>query len=229
MRYITDSAGLGSPDLIILPGTKNTIRDLAYLRQSGLAEEIIRQAGEGKPVIGICGGYQMLGKSIHDPEGVESTEKEIPGLGLLNVVTTFLPRKSTVQVKAKVVADRGLLEGTGDEELVGYEIHMGQTGTDESTGAFHVNETPDGEVDYFDGALNAQGTVLGSYMHGLFHNSGFRHKLLNSLRRRSGLPEVQHTTASEKDTEYDKLAELVRSSLNMALVYDILKKGIDRR
>ena len=229
VRYITGPAELGSPDLIILPGTKNTIQDLHFLRKSGLAEEITRRAGEGNPVIGICGGYQMLGRSIHDPEGVESTEKEVPGLRLLDVVTTFMPEKSTVQVKARVVAARGLLEGAGGEELIGYEIHMGQTRSDENAGAFHVYETPEGKADYPDGVLNDEGTILGSYMHGLFHNAGLRHNLLNYLRRKKGLSESQIQASIDKETEYDRLAELVRGSLNMDLVYKIIDRGIERK
>ncbi|MFC2069949.1 cobyric acid synthase [Chloroflexota bacterium] len=229
VRYITGPAELGSPDLIILPGTKNTIKDLIHLKQSGLAEELIKQAGEGKSIIGICGGYQMLGKSIRDPEGIESTEKEVPGLGLLDVTTAFLPDKSTVQVKARAVADRGLLQGAGNEVLVGYEIHVGQTSNNKSASAFHVDETPDGKADYFDGALNAQGTVLGTYMHGLFNNTDFRRNLLNYIRRQSGLPETQYGAIADKDTEYDKLAELVRNSLDIDLIRKIINQGILRR
>ncbi|MDP2729030.1 MAG: cobyric acid synthase [Dehalococcoidales bacterium] len=225
-RYVACPAELGTPDLIILPGTKSTIGDLAHLRQSGLAESIIQQAREGKAVIGICGGYQMLGKSLHDPEGIESTEKSVLGLGLLDVVTTFISQKSTTQVKARVLTDRGLLEGMKGQELVGYEIHMGQTGNKQSAGAFSIVETPEGKADYLDGTLDTQGMVLGTYMHGLFHNPGFRRNLLNSLRRRCGLPEREHGTAAGKETQYDKLAELVRQNLDMAAIYDIVNQGI---
>jgi adenosylcobyric acid synthase len=228
LRYVTDPSGLGSPDLIILPGTKNTIRDLVFLRETGLAEKILQYAAEGGPVTGICGGYQMLGRSIHDPGGVESSEKEIAGLGLLDVVTTFIPRKSTVQVKAAITAGRGLLEGMDGQEVTGYEIHMGQTAAGDSGGAFRVFETPQGGTDYADGALNTDGMVLGTYMHGLFHNNEFRRGFLNILRRRKGLPESFQSAVTGKDAEYDKLATLVRGSLNMDLVYEILKKGIDR-
>ncbi len=228
VRYITHPAEMGTPDFIILPGTKSTTSDLSYLWQSGLAENIIRQAREGRPVVGICGGYQMLGKSLHDPEGVESVEGSALGLGLLDVVTTFIPQKVTTQVKARVLADWGLLEGMKGQELVGYEIHMGQTRREGGMNAFHIFETPEGEVDYFDGTLNAQGTVLGTYLHGLFHNPNFRRSLLNSLRRRHGLPERWGGVAAEKETQYDKLAELVRQSLDIAAIYNIVKQGIDQ-
>ncbi len=227
VRYVGHPSQLGTPHLIILPGTKSTTSDLFYLWQSGLAESILRQAREGRPVVGICGGYQMLGKSLHDPESVESTEGSALGLGLLDVVTTFISQKETTQVRARVVADRGLLEGMKGQELVGYEIHMGQTRREGSMSPFHVFETPDGEVDYFDGTLNAQGTVLGTYLHGLFHNLSFRRTLLNSLRRYHGLPERWGEVVVEKETQYDKLAELVRHSLDIAAIYKIVKQGID--
>ena len=225
LRYISRAEELGTPDLVILPGTKSTIADLDFLRQSGLADEVIRLADTGQPVIGVCGGYQMLGKSLNDPDRVESQVDTAAGLGLLDAVTTFVSEKSTSQVKARVAGERGILEGAKDQELVGYEIHMGQTTGDENSRVFHVVETPDGPADYFDGMMNKPGTVMGTYMHGLFHNADFTNHLLNFLRRRRGLPEKQ-STASEKDRQYDRLADLVRSSLDMDAIYKIMDNGI---
>ena len=227
VRYVTHSAELDTPDLIILPGTKSTISDLFYLRKSGLAENIIRQAKNGVPVVGICGGYQILGRSLHDPDSVESAEGSALGLGLLDVVTTFVPEKATTQVKARVIANRGLLEGMKGQELVGYEIHMGQTKSDGGMSAFYIFETPQGRVDYFDGILNAQGIVLGTYLHGLFHNPSFRRTLLNSLRRRRGLPERWDETMIGKEQQYNRLAELVRSSLDIPAIYKIMEESIN--
>jgi len=227
VRYVTSPGELGSPHLIILPGTKSTISDLQHLRQSGLADEVLRRAESGTPVIGICGGYQMLGKSILDVQAVESTERETLGLGLLSVVTNFATEKSTSQVRAKVLADWGLLAGMKGQELVGYEIHMGQTSGDENTSSFQILATPRGVVKYDDGTLNAQGTVLGTYLHGLFHNLSFRQALLANLRRRWGLPEKKTGSLLDKEPQYDRLAELVRHSLDMPAVYRIMEKGID--
>jgi adenosylcobyric acid synthase len=227
VRYVACASELGTPDLIILPGTKSTVSDLFYLWRSGLAENMLQQAMNGIPVVGICGGYQMLGRSLHDPDGVESAEGSALGLGLLDVVTTFVPEKATTQVKALVVANRGLLKGMKGQQLVGYEIHMGQTECDGDMSAFYIFETPQGKVDYFDGTLNAQGTVLGTYMHGLFHNPDFRQTLLNSLRRDRGLPERRGNMVMDKNKHYDKLAELVRHSLDMAAIYKIVEEGID--
>jgi adenosylcobyric acid synthase len=229
VRYIAYASEMGDPDLVILPGTKGTIADLLYLWRSGMAEAVIQRAREGTPVIGICGGYQMLGRSVHDPSGVESSEGAMLGLGLLEVVTTFAQQKSTNQVRGRVVASRGLLEGMAGLELVGYEIHMGQTKDSNNAGVFHIYETPRGMADYLDGAINAQGTVLGTYVHGLFHNQALRRTMLNTLRRRRGLPERWGDPDIRKDQYYDKLADLVRDSLNMSAIYDIVGELETRR
>jgi adenosylcobyric acid synthase len=223
VRYVVHRGELGKPHLIILPGTKSTVKDLQHLWQSGLAEEMLRQARAGTPVVGICGGYQMLGQRILDPQGVESAREEVSGLGLLDIVTEFAPEKSTRQVRARVLSDHGLLAGTRGQELVGYEIHMGQTSAAGKTDAFQVYETPQGAADYGDGTLDAQGTVLGTYMHGLFHNTEFRQAFLNTLRRRWGLPESTGSFSGGKEPQYNRLAEVVRHSLNMAEIYRILE------
>ncbi len=133
--------------------------------------------------------------------------------------------KTTTQVKARVLADHGLLSGMKGQELVGYEIHMGQTDANENMSAFNVFETPQGTVDYLDGTLNTDGTVLGTYLHGLFHNSGFRRSLLNSLRRKRGLPEQSAETLVNKEQQYDRLAELVRQHLDMTAIAKIVGLG----
>jgi adenosylcobyric acid synthase len=226
VRYITQPFELGNPHLIILPGTKSTVADLEYLRRSGLANSIIIKARAGTPVVGICGGYQMLGQKILDPHGVESDRKEIAGFGLLDVVTEFDPEKSTRQVRAKVLADFGLLAGTKDQELTGYEIHMGLTRGAEKAGAFQIVETPQGPAEYPDGTLNTRGTVLGTYLHGLFHNDAFRQAFLNTLRGHWGIAIGKNGTAISKDREYDKLADLVRRSLNIPEIYRIIERSI---
>jgi len=226
VRYISHPSELGSPHLIILPGTKNTLSDLRWLWRAGLAEEIIRRAREGIPVIGICGGYQMLGKSVHDPEGVESAGESLLGLGLLNRKTLFTPSKLVNQVRARVISNEGLLEGMEGLELTGYEIHMGQSEGD-GCWAFHIFETPQGDEDRFDGALDERGLILGTYIHGLFHNFNLRQKLLNSLRRRYGLPEKSPALDKERHYDkYDKLANLVRSNLDLKAVYRIMEEGV---
>ena len=225
VNYVTQRFELGEPHLIIVPGTKSTINDLQYLRHAGLANIIIEKAKEGTPVVGICGGYQILGRKILDPQRVESDKTEVEGLGLLNVITEFATEKSTSQVRAQVTANTGLLAGVKGQEISGYEIHMGQTRSEEKTSAFQITETPQGKADYTDGVLNAQGTILGTYIHGLFHNDEFRQTFLNNLRRHWGLEGNKVGTDTDKDKQYDKLAELVRQNLNMTEVYKIMEAG----
>jgi len=220
VRYVSRTSELGNPDLLILPGTKSTIADLLYLQQQGLAQAIIHLAQSGIPVIGICGGYQMLGKKIHDPDKVESKHGSIAGLGLLKNTTVFNHVKTTTQVKAQVAADEGLLKDLKNVEVTGYEIHMGQTSSQKCQPAFRILETPQGEADYFDGAVNSDGFVFGSYIHGLFHNVGFTHRLLNRLRQLRGLP-VTSAPTTNKQKIYDKLAGIIRQNLDMSQVYKI--------
>jgi len=223
VNYVSQRFEMGNPHLIILPGTKSTVADLAYLRRSGLATSILTRAKAGTPVVGICGGYQMLGQKILDPQKVESENMEVAGLGLLNVVTDFVAEKSTTQVRAHVLADSGLLAGMKGQELTGYEIHMGRTRSEEVANAFQIIETPQGVADYTDGVINSSGTILGTYMHGIFHNDSFRQTLLNNLREYWGLGGGKGGSILNKDKEYDKLAELVRGSLDMPEIYRIME------
>ncbi len=225
VRYITQGREIGNPHLIILPGTKSTINDLQYLRKTGLAKIIIEKAGAGTPIVGICGGYQMLGKKILDPQGVESSKTKSKGLGLLNIVTEFVAEKSTRQVRARVTADVGLMAEIKGKEFTGYEIHMGQSRNEGQTRAFRIISTPKGKTDYADGALNEQGTILGTYIHGLFQNDDFRQAFLNNLRRHWRLKANKGGTTS-KEKQYDKLADHIRQNINMAEIYKIMEAGV---
>jgi adenosylcobyric acid synthase len=220
LRYITEPSELASPDMIILPGTKSTVADLIYLQEQGIAPAIIQRAKSGTPVIGICGGYQMLGKTINDPHKVESKEISVAGLGLLDIETTFDQVKTTTQVRARLLANRGLFEGLEGAEITGYEIHMGQLRSQNHTPLFHVVETPQGKADYFDGTASDDCLIFGSYIHGLFHNVNFTRTLLNRLRQLRGLP-VATTVPVNKDRQYDELARIVRQNLDMQKVYKI--------
>ena len=220
VRYITNTTELGNPDLIILPGTKSTLSDLIYLHQQGLAQSITRMGKAGTPIIGICGGYQMLGKSIDDPYRVESEETKIAGLGLLDNETTFSHDKTTTQVKARVVANSGLLKETEGMEITGYEIHMGHTTSQNYLPAFQVLETPQGKTIYFDGAIDSHGWIFGTYIHGLFHNTSFTHAFINRLRQLRGLPKAANISPNKQE-KYDKLADIVRQNLDMSQVYEI--------
>ena len=220
VRYITDPSELGYPDLIVLPGTKSTVADLIYLQEQGMALAVIQRAKAGTPVIGICGGYQMLGKTINDPSKVESRESRVDGLGLLDIETSFGQVKTTTQIKARVVANKGLFEGLKGIEITGYEIHMGQTSSQNYAPVLQVVETPQGKADYFDGAVSDDCLIFGSYIHGLFHNVNFTQALLNRLRQLRGLP-IATGIPTNKDRQYDELAGIVRQNLDMRQVYKI--------
>jgi adenosylcobyric acid synthase len=226
VNYVRQRFELGEPHLIIIPGTKSTINDLQYLRQTGLADAIIQKARAGTPVVGVCGGYQILGKKILDPQKVESDQTEVEGLGLLDIVTEFAEDKATRQVRGVVNADTGLLAGAEGKEVSGYEIHMGQTRCEEKAKAFKIIETPQGKTDYYDGVLNTNGTIMGTYMHGLFHNDAFRQAFLNNLRHHWGLEENKVHASTDKQQQYDKLAELVRQNLDMKEIYRIMEAGV---
>ncbi len=219
VRYITDPSEIGNPDLIILPGTKSTVADLVYLQEQEIAQAIIQRAKTGTPVIGICGGYQMLGKTIKDPNKVESKESSVNGLGLVNIETSFSQVKTTTQIKARVVANTGLFEGLKGLEITGYEIHIGQTSS-QNMPVLQVVETPQGKADYFDGAVSDDYLIFGSYIHGLFHNVNFTRALLNRLRYLRGLT-VAIEIPPNKDRQYDALAKIVRGNLDLRQVYKI--------
>jgi adenosylcobyric acid synthase len=162
----------------------------------------------------------MLGKTINDPHKVESKETSVAGLGLLDIETTFDQVKTTTQVKARLLANRGLFEGMEGAEITGYEIHMGQLRSQNHVPLFHVIETPQGKADYFDGTASDDCLIFGSYIHGLFHNINFTRTLLNRLRQLCGLPAAV-TVPVNKDGQYDELARIVRQNLDMQKVYKI--------
>ena len=192
LRYVTEPLRLGRPDLIIIPGSKSTVNDLAFLRESGLARAIVAQARSGTPVLGICGGYQMLGETILDPERVESNQVETPGLGLLPATTTFSASKRTVRVKARVVAKSGPFASSYGNEIAAYEIHIGTT-EHRAEPMFQIMDDGgsygrDVSTLDADGCALPDGLVMGSYLHGLFENACLRRSLIEWLATRRGIP-----------------------------------------
>ncbi|HSH05027.1 MAG TPA: cobyric acid synthase [Anaerolineae bacterium] len=179
LRYITHPDQLGHPHAIILPGTKSTIADLNWLRQTGLADAITHHANQGTPIVGICGGYQMLGQSIRDDEGVEGETAVVPGLDLLPITTRFYPHKQTHRVTAvPIYNNHPAWLPHNQQPLTGYEIHMGHTTT--TTPWLHLTR-PDNPTPVADGATSHNGRIWGCYLHGLFANDHFRHHWLTSL------------------------------------------------
>jgi adenosylcobyric acid synthase len=226
LRYVDTLRGLGQPHLIIIPGSKNTIGDLVFLNVSGLAESIVALANEGVPVLGICGGYQMLGCTIDDHEGVESEGFLVKGLGLLDISTEFFSQKRTARVKAKVITGRGILNGLQNCEVSGYEIHTGKSMVNDDSPAFNVYQSLESEKEYNDGAINGEGNVLGTYLHGIFNNDTFRNGFLKSLRSYHGLAERNYENIMNKEVNYDRLAENVRRHLDMKKIYEIIESEL---
>ena len=222
LRYVDSVDQLGRPDLVIIPGTKTTIPDLAWMNKQGLSQAVKELHAGGAAVIGVCGGYQMLGTKVSDPEHIESSITELDGLGLLDLTTVFEGTKETHRIKGRVVAATGLLAGASGMSVSGYEIHMGRTVGEGISPPFRIEDRADVPVDgagELDGALDASGSVMGTYIHGLFHNGELRTAILNELARRKGVSLPGVTNELDLDREYDKLADWVRSSLDMDLVY----------
>jgi adenosylcobyric acid synthase len=228
LRYITTTAQFGHPDLIVLPGTKSTIADLAWLRARGLAESVTSAVRNGTALIGVCGGYQMLGQRIIDAEGVESGEPSVRGLGLLSASTEFEPAKTTTRVQARVLHNRGMLAGAEGDRIRGYEIHMGRTYTSESV-PFSVEGRTGDPAASFDGAVSADGWMMGTYLHGLFANDDFRANLLKNIARRKGVAVIPQRTIAEKDQAYRRLAEQVREALDMRLIHSLLDGSLEHQ
>ena len=221
LRYVQDGDSLGDPDLIILPGTKTTMSDLDWLKDRGLESAIVARRNTGTPVVGICGGYQMLGERISDPDGVESRQAEAVGLGLLPVTTVFQGNKETHQVTASVIAGVGLLEDCAGADLNGYEIHMGITTPDGQDSPFRITRRSGNSVQDSDGTIDRDGLAIGTYMHGLFHNRSLRRGVLERLALWKGVALPAASAETTDDSEYDKLADLVRRHLDIDMVYRI--------
>ncbi|MGK4007875.1 cobyric acid synthase [Sorangium sp. So ce1036] len=230
VRFIERPDEIGGADLVVLPGTKSTMADLAWLRATGLAEAVAARARQGGWTLGICGGCQMLGGAIEDPEGVESAEREARGLGLLDVWTRFERAKTTAQVRARIAGGSFLgAAGAAEEELAGYEIHMGRVErTGGAAAAFEIRTRSGRAEAALDGAVSADGAVVGTMIHGIFENDGLRRALLTALRERRGLPAPAGGPAIPgRHEEYDRLATAVEASLDRALLDRIV--GLDRR
>ena len=226
--YVRDAEELlaAAPDVILLPGSKNTTEDLLHVRESGLEQAIRRLVDGGTPLVGICGGYQMLGEEIADPHHTESSHDVVKGLGYLPMKTVFAEEKRTVQVAADCPGMEfydGVLMGKG---LSGYEIHMGRTEfTAPVRPPFHLTRQGENAVNIWDGALSEDGRIFGTYLHGVFDHDGFRRQFLNVLRLHKGLRPlpVQRNRHLEKERAYDRLAETVRKSLDMEKLAAIME------
>ncbi|HVN28325.1 MAG TPA: cobyric acid synthase, partial [Candidatus Binataceae bacterium] len=215
LRFVERVSELEGADIVIIPGTKSTISDLAWLRREGFADAIATRAERGEMVIGVCGGCQMLGEAIEDPYGIESHEPHALGLGLLPLRTRFKNKKSTARVIARTEPG-WFASAAAASEITGYEIHMGSvTPTDIDAPAFTVVSRNGEFARYADGAVSKHGNVVGTMLHGIFENQSMRAALLNELRRRRGIEVVESGGIPTRDAEYDRLAATVKANIDM--------------
>lgn len=213
VRYVADVSQLGRPDFLILPGTKSTMEDLRWLRQNGLERAMIKLVKEGVPLLGVCGGYQMLGRLLEDPQGIEGGGS-MRGMELLPCDTTFAPQKTRTRTSAVALED----PFTG-AALDGYEIHMGKT---QRFGGQPFSRLESG---WTEGTVS--GNVFGTYLHGLFDSGELTGRLAEWLLKRKGLSaECQkvETRTSYKERQYQALAETVRKSLDLQKIYAAMEE-----
>ena len=233
LKYVGNGEALGEVDVVIIPGSKNTIEDLKYLYNSGYVEQILGHFNRGGTVVGICGGYQMLGEYIDDPDHVETSLCRMNGMGLLPVRTKIEKEKVTSQVRATVHSSNRFY--LSKEKLNGYEIHMGRTESKAGNPMFEIVKREGSPVFVPDGCVSGDGRVWGTYIHGIFDNDGFRQEFIKRISPADCLPvvsgEVSERTGTFnfqefKHAQYEKLAAIVREYTDMDAFYRIagLKK-----
>lgn len=223
VRYVRHPQELVDVDLVILPGSKNTLGDLVWLRESGMAHAVLQAHQQNIPIVGICGGYQMLGETIIDE--VESGLGTLPGLGLLDTVTHFAQRKTTTQVTAtmsSILPD--WLSAASGLPVRGYEIHMGETTLNGD--CLPVMQLQKHGENVADGAVTADGRAFGTYLHGLFDSDDFTRALVNGLRERKGLVPLDPTFqyAQYKSQQFDLLADAMRQHIDIEKIYTIMQQ-----
>jgi adenosylcobyric acid synthase len=235
VRYVSSPKELGNPDVIIIPGTKNTIEDLIWLRQHGLEAKISNVYQKGCILLGICGGYQMLGEWILDPEGLETERgSRIRGMGYLPMTTEFAPQKTRTLVQGRTGSFQGPLAEISKLPVSGYEIHMGRSEALESGKAYSTFAEICGRTHGFDLPRPdgmQKDRVLGTYLHGIFDEGTFRTAFVRMLRKQKGLtPEPLKNSCLDyrayREQQYDKLADVLRHCLDMEEIYHIM--GIKR-
>lgn len=214
IRFVKKASQFGNPDCIILPGTKNTAEDLWFLQQTGLLEKVKSSYKKGIYIAGICGGFQMLGDKLLDPNGIESSYQKLDAIGIFPIQTTLFSEKKTIRTEGNCA-----IKEYGSIPLSGYEIHMGQSTALQPIDPFSVLS---GENE---GCSLHNGQVFGTYLHDVFHNDEFRGIYLNKLRMKKGLNPIERSLRFRqfKENEFNRLADHVRSSINMKTIYEMMK------
>lgn len=211
VRFVRSPSELGQPDCVILPGSKSTVADLLWMRDNGLERSILALASKGTSIVGICGGFQMMGRLIRDPDGIESDDPHIRGMGLLDVETDFIVEKRTVRTRGQVIGKGDSFVGQRGMEVEGYEIHMGRTVSNSP-----IFSLPDGP----DGASNPSGRIWGTYLHGVFDLPEFRRSWLTALGwSRSGEP---LSLKDFRERAFDRLADHMEEHIDMRSLEAIL-------
>jgi len=224
VRWCDSKDKIGSPDLLIIPGTKATVNDLRKLKESGVADEIIAYTKRGNTVFGVCGGFQMMGKVIYDPDHCESSADYETGLGLLDMKTSFFQQKITEQVKAQICKSCfWLFSGLSGSFVNGYEIHMGKTEFGDEVFPLLYGTERNGKM-YINGVTDKTGKIAGTYLHGLFDSSQITKGMVNVLRKRKGLEIIgdeimEHHVKLNDDINY--LAGIVKDNIDMDAIYKI--------
>ena len=214
--YTNNVDELEKADIILLPGSKSTLDDLYELRRNGVAGAIVRARRRGATIMGICGGYQMMGQQILDPEHVEGDLEALPGLGLLPMVTRMSGEKVTRQIKFT-------LSGSSSDRMDGYEIHMGVTTPVEGETVCPLNRLEDGSMD----GCRVDEKCMGTYIHGILDNASFIDFLLKPYAHQLTEEAETFNYQTYKEQQYDKLADHVRAHVNIPLVYQILTEDYD--
>lgn len=226
LRYVRHPYELKDPDMVILPGTKNTMEDLRWMRETGMEAAVLKEANKGKFIFGICGGYQMLGETLSDPYGVEAGGS-MKGMGLLPMDTIFAEKKTRTRVHGIFQDLSGIWEPLSGKAIEGYEIHMGESVPKEGLLAASQVE------DHVSGTSKMEGAffknICGTYVHGVFDTEAAAEAMVAAIGKKKGV-DVSGMTgmdfAAFKETQYDILAAELRKHLNMEMIYEILDRGI---
>ena len=227
LKYVEKASELGNEDIIIIPGSKNTVEDMKDLIEKEINTKIVRLTKSGTLVFGICGGFQIMGQKIMDPHGLESNLQEISGLGLLEIETVMEKEKTMTQYTNTLKNVTGLLEGAEGISVTGYEIHQGYSYLENSS--IEKENEVSKKCIFGDGKLKGmvKDNVIGTYIHGVFDNSEFTNFILNKVRKDKGLDSINENFSftEYKNQEYDKLAQILRENIDIEKIYDIMSDG----
>lgn len=241
LKYIEKAGELGDEDIIIIPGSKNTVEDMKDLIEKEINTKIVRLARNGTVIFGICGGFQILGQKITDPEKIESGLEEISGLGLLPIETVMEREKTTAQYTDTIKNAGGILEGAEGIAVKGYEIHQGHSYLEkdlknegkcyDKMASLEEKSQAEGNESCIFGESGIKGmvkdNVVGTYIHGIFDNSEFTSFLLNKVRKNKGLDTMDENFSftEYKNQEYDRLADVLRENIDIGKLYEIMRKS----